>query len=137
MCPSLFPLPRSSSSSSLCADFAPRRVVSPIGERTFVIRGVPLNFSVHVTILTSLTNGNNPVIVDLRRGTNTGFDFARFVAWAIHAGYLIAGDVLVVDGARVHFTRATRATLHAFMLHHGVRLPPLLETENPFISCPQ
>jgi hypothetical protein len=71
--------------------------------------------------MTTLTNGEVPFVLDVRTGTNTGIDFVRVVVRAIAMGYLVPGDFLVVDGARVHFTRNTRDALLQFMVDHGVR----------------
>lgn len=56
----------------------------------------------------------------MREGTNTGTDFGRVVRWAVEQGYLAAGDYLICDGARVHFSRDIRDDLLDFLEAHGV-----------------
>lgn len=98
-----------------------RRVLSPRGERTHAVNGVSLSFSVHVTLLVTLTNNDVPVVLELRTGTNTGLDFARFVIWVVQRGYLVEGDFLVVDGAKVHFSDNVAARLTHFLhQHHAI-----------------
>ncbi len=92
-----------------------------------ILNGAPLGLRIHITLITSLTHHGAPFHLDLRVGTNTGEDFANVVRWIVTRGYLTAGDFLVVDGARVHFSNDTREALLAFLNAHQA-LPLLLSS---------
>ena len=97
----------------------PKKVWGPKGERSVLLHGAPLGIRIHVTLITSLTNNNFPFHLQLREGTNTALDFAMVVYWAVSRGHLVPGDILVVDGAKVHFSAGTRDILLAYLqLHH-------------------
>jgi hypothetical protein len=107
----------------LYLDFASNRGWGPRGERIRIIQKAPLGTRIHVTLITSLTARGRPFHLDVREGTNTGTDFARVIRWAVAQGYLVAGDYLVCDGARVHFSSDIRDDLLDFLEEHGVLLP--------------
>jgi len=106
-----------------------RRVWSPIGKAITATRKAPLDMGYSLTIMTSLSV-ENPILVDLRYKSNTQYDFFAFVAHAIESKFLVPGDVLVVDNARIHFAEETAEAMD-FMLHvFGIRILHL-----PTYSC--
>ena len=80
--------------------------------------------------MTSLASVENPISVDLRFKSNTQFDFFAFVAHAIETKFLIAGDVLIVDNARIHFAEETAEPMDLLLRSHGIRILHL-----PTYSC--
>jgi hypothetical protein len=79
-----------------------------------------------MTILVTTTNNGVPVVLDLRSGTNTSIDFARFVVWAVRRRYLSRGDFLIMDGAKVHFAENVGERLSQFLRERGVLSSPCI-----------
>jgi hypothetical protein len=77
-----------------------------------------------MTFMTTLTRPDFPFVFDCITGTNTGVDFAAFIRYLIAAGYLTAGDYLILDNAAVHLTNATAPLLLAELDQAGVRRTP-------------
>lgn len=96
------------------------RVLSPRGTRTYVLRNAPLDSWVHVSVLCSLTKPGLPLVLHLQREINTGLTFARLVMQLVLNGYLVAGDVFIVDRAAIHFSQPFDEPLTAFLDQHGV-----------------
>ena len=71
----------------------PGTSVSTGGGRTYTI-----------TLMTTLS-GDLPIVIDLREGSNTQWDFLNFLNFLIDKKHLIEGDVLVVDNATLHFAK--------------------------------
>lgn len=82
-----------------------------------------------LTIMTSLALAN-PILMDLRYKSNTQFDFFAFVLYAIETKFLVAGDVLIVDNARIHFAEETAEPMDLILRAFGVQILHL-----PTYSC--
>lgn len=72
------------------------------GEPVIVVRGTSLKGSRTMTILTDLSNPVNPLFVEVKNGKNNQWDFFKFVLDAVASGYLVPGDVLILDNAKIH-----------------------------------
>jgi len=74
-------------------DLGCRKVVSPVGRRPFVLAGLDLNTSIHVTMMTNLNQARSPspILLDFRDGTNSGSDFAVFLMRLVVEGALAEG----------------------------------------------
>jgi transposase len=72
--------------------------------------------------MATLQNANGFVISTPRTGSNNSFDFLLFLTVLVSAGQLVAGDVLVLDNAPVHYSAAIAAPLNLLLLSAGVRL---------------
>lgn len=58
----------------------------------------------------------SPVFLDFRNdGTNTAVDFLSFVVGAVHQGFLVSGDILICDNAKVHTSPLMTMRLKAFL----------------------
>lgn len=82
-----------------------------------------------LTIMTSLSV-ENPILLDLRYKSNTQFDFFLFVHHAIDSKFLLPGDVLVVDNARIHFAEETADVMDFMLRIHNIKILHL-----PTYSC--
>jgi hypothetical protein len=69
--------------------------------------------------MVGLQGPNSPhssVFLDLRDdGMNTAADFFDFVVGAVQAGFLVPGDVLVADNAKVHTAPMMTIMLRSFL----------------------
>jgi len=65
----------------------------------------------------------NPLFLSTpRKSTNTAADFLDFVYSAVGSGALLAGDILVLDNASVHWAADTVEELEALVDQADVRL---------------
>lgn len=71
------------------------------GKRTYTREKTLNEPSASLTLLTALDQ-DVPFYIDYRISSNTQWDFAEFLLQACKAGYLSAGDFLVLDNAAVH-----------------------------------
>eukprot|EP00005_Dracoamoeba_jomungandri_P001478 CAMPEP_0174257486 /NCGR_PEP_ID=MMETSP0439-20130205/6612_1 /TAXON_ID=0 /ORGANISM="Stereomyxa ramosa, Strain Chinc5" /LENGTH=188 /DNA_ID=CAMNT_0015340581 /DNA_START=511 /DNA_END=1074 /DNA_ORIENTATION=- len=97
-----------------------RKARGPEGETTVLINDVLLSKSFSITLLTTPTH-TRPFILDIREGSNTQWDFLAFVKYAVAAGYLVAGDILIMDNARVHTVTTMLDTLEVLLHSHDIK----------------
>lgn len=100
-----------------------RRVLARRGEKRVAVDHLNLDEQLHLTILTRLDRADDlsPLSFDYVHGSNTGVDFATFIQFLMREAHLVAGDYLVLDNARVHFTKALQRTLFTQLETRGVR----------------
>ena len=60
-----------------------------------------LHESYNATAMCSLNAAQAPILLDIRRDSNTQFDFASFILGSVSNGYLRAGEILLLDNASV------------------------------------
>ena len=74
---------------------------------------------IKVSIMTSLSQPVNlsPLYVHMRQGgqSNKQLDFLSFVVDCVQSGWLVNGDVLVLDNARIHKAYPIVTPLHMLM----------------------
>lgn len=74
-----------------------------------------------VTLLCSVDPAA-PNAIEIREGTNDQWNFCGFVLSAIRQGYLVAGDVLVLDNAPIHHGKDSKEALQRILDFGGVKL---------------
>ncbi len=82
-------------------DLGRKKVLGIVNTRSYTKERTIHEASASLTVLCTLTE-EVPVIYDYRLESNTQWDFADFVYYCCKEGYLIEGDVLIVDNASVH-----------------------------------
>jgi hypothetical protein len=83
--------------------------------------------------MTSLTAPSGFVCSTPRSASNTSYDFLFFLVELALAGFLVAGDVLVLDNASVHNAQLIGPPMDAFLQVTGVRLL-FLPTHSPELN---
>jgi transposase len=78
--------------------------------------------SYSITVLTSLTHPNGFIVSNPRRSSNTAIDFFLYMVDLVQEGHLVAGDVLVLDNAAIHFADDIQAPLRNLLTAVGARL---------------
>jgi len=82
-----------------------------------------LDRTLTMTIMTTLNPlAERPIVCDLHEGTNTALTFFQFVVYLLAAGHLVAGDILVLDNARIHNAQAMLPELVQLMQQNGVQM---------------
>lgn len=85
-----------------------------------------------ITLMTSLTAPNG-FVLSARKGSNNAFDFLHVICDLIADGHLVAGDVLVLDNASIHYAAEIQLPLDLLLAAAGVRLL-FLPTYSPELS---
>lgn len=98
-----------------------RTGVGPRGKKIYVRRWTDIKETFTMTLMT-IPNRSIPVAAEIRRGSNTQFDYALFLADCMSTGALTRGDVLVIDNASVHVGRATFELICTTLQRIGVKL---------------
>jgi len=110
-----------------------KRGVGPANQPVRVVNGDSLTEHYAVSMMVGFHDASSqhvPVLLDMRaEGMNTSLDFAAFVGAAVTVGFLVSGDVLVCDNAKVHkqpfitleLERISRATQHRHRLSADVQ----------------
>jgi hypothetical protein len=79
-----------------------------------------------VTLMIGLHDANvqqNPVFLEYRiDGMNTSLDFCKFVVKAVTEGFLVPGDVLVCDNAKVHKSPFMTVELNAWLAQRTITI---------------
>jgi len=83
-------------------DLATSSVIGEVGEPTFVVNNVDLDYRVSLTVMTTLSNSTRTVVAQIREDSNTAIDFLRFLIYLLSTKHLTKGDYLVLDNAKVH-----------------------------------
>jgi transposase len=89
--------------------------LGPINKPVYAFGSGKIDYSLSLTILTSLVNPEQPVLVDIRENTNTQWDFLSFIMNAVRLGHLVSGDYLVLDNASIHSGSESWPLLTAFL----------------------
>lgn len=79
----------------------------------------------------------DPTYVQARIETNNANDFLDFVVSAIRDRFLVHGDILVLDNARIHSAEETAPVLDWILTLHGIsiRFLPAYSPEVSLTSC--
>jgi transposase len=72
--------------------------------------------------MTSLGHPEQPILIDVREGTNDQWDFFAFVVEAVRVGHLKQGDYLVVDNASIHGAEDSWPILRDFLDAAGIEI---------------
>jgi len=72
--------------------------------------------------MTTLNNPNGFILSIPRIQSNTAFDFLLFLCDLVRLGELVAGDVLVLDNAPVHYSADIAPAVDLLVAAAGVRL---------------
>jgi hypothetical protein len=110
------------------------RALSAVGEPAIAIydNALDLGESYSVTLMVSI-DATNPVVMDIRKNSNTQWNFVGFVFSCIQKGYLKRGDTLVCDNASVHRGQDSEEALNAMLQLAGVRIK-FLPTYSPELN---
>lgn len=93
------------------------------GRRLVVARdSFPVGETYSITILTTLHTPTGFFISQPRTQSNNAYDFLLFICELLRMGYLVAGDVLVLDNAPIHYSNAIAPAIDALMTAFGCRL---------------
>lgn len=99
------------------------RGISEIGRAVRVARGsLHAGDSYSITVLTSLRHPNGFIVSNPRRASNNAVDFLLYLVDLVAEGHLVAGDVLVLDNAAIHFADEIQAPVRYLMTSIGARL---------------
>ncbi len=110
------------------------RICGPRGANLRVFDEFPNDERLNVLLLTSIEHANAPLFYAVNNGTNDSWSFLQFVIDAVYAGYVVNGDILVMDNASVHRGVAMCAYLDQLVAHvgaHIVYLPTYSPELNP------
>lgn len=125
-------------------DLLKKRRYAPSGARVYVIDDFPNETRYSVTTFLNLRRSEAPILYEVRDGSNTAEDFLSFMEYAAAQGYILPGQRVMMDNARVHTARAIHVALHDIMQRHGaflVNLPTYSPEFNPcelvfsFVKC--
>ena len=76
-----------------------------------------------VTLMVGLYGQLNPVFLEYRMdGMNTSLDFCKFVIKAVNEDFLVPGDVLVCDNAKVHKSPFMTLELNAWLAARSITI---------------
>lgn len=78
------------------------RICGPRGANLRVFDEFPNDERLNVLLLTSVEHANAPLFYTVNNGTNNSWSFLQFVIDAVYAGYIVNGDILVMDNASIH-----------------------------------
>jgi hypothetical protein len=78
-----------------------------------------------MTLITSIQDDQEPTYVELRKSSNTQWDFLQFVETAIIAGFLRPGDILVHDNASIHGANETFDLYISLCARHQITIATL------------
>lgn len=70
----------------------------------------------------SLTSDPPCWIAPPREETNDSYDFMLVMTWLLQSGALVAGDILILDNAKVHLAESIRDDVEAMLLVTGVAM---------------
>jgi len=77
--------------------------LGPKGHKVRLLRGGRLSTAYTLTILTDLSStAPRPISGKLQFGSNTQWDFLKFVMFCLDEGHLCSGDYFIIDNATVH-----------------------------------
>jgi len=100
-------------------DLLRQKAISRIGVTPVVINPFSLDERCSLTLMTSLDSSLPfPFILDKPRESNDQWDFADFVTYLCDYGFLVAGDFLIVDNAKVHRAH----NFDSILRNHGVSI---------------
>jgi transposase len=92
---------------------------APAGTTPIVVNNDSLVDHYAVTLMVGFhapPSQREPVFLDFRNdGMNTSCDFLSFVVGAVRMGFLVSGDVLICDNAKVHTAPLMTMHLKAFL----------------------
>jgi hypothetical protein len=83
---------------------------SPVGQKILAVREFNIKESFSMTFLT-YPGEDPPFAASIREGSNSQYDYGKFLADCIEGGWLKPGDVLVCDNAAVHIGNDTFDTI--------------------------
>lgn len=101
-------------------DNCKRKIFGAIGEPAIMVPNLSIKETYTMTLMTTLSDAQTPVVCDVRTETSSGHDFARFISFLITFGYLSNGDYLILDNAPVHFSHDTVVELKVLYLHYAL-----------------
>ena len=104
------------------------------GRRLRVARDhLPHGTSYSITLMTSLSHPHGIVCSTPRVATNTALTFLEFIAQLVANQHLVAGDILVLDNAKIHYAEDIQIPLDLLLQATGVRLI-FMPTYSPELS---
>jgi len=103
-------------------DLYRRRVLGPRNRRLRSNPKKDLSSSYSVTITTSLDPNTEPILMDVRKETNSQFEFVLHVLWLLDRGSLAHGDWFFCDNAKIHDASDTIELLSNTLQQAGVKL---------------
>lgn len=86
-----------------------------------MVNAMALTIRYSLTLMTTLSS-DTPVVYEIRKDTNTQWDFLAFLTSLIDDKFLIAGDVLVCDNAAVHVADQTTDLVFDLLESNGIVL---------------
>ena len=105
-----------------------------IEEHVTVFTDTSILCSYSLTILTTLLEEKDLVIADLRKESNTQWDFLLFLAYCVHNKFLSEGDYLILDNAAVHVGDESFQIINLLLKAAGVNLV-FLPTYSPELNA--
>jgi hypothetical protein len=103
-----------------------KRGVGPKGKPVYATNNDSLADHYAVTLMIGVHDANvqqNPVFLEYRvDGMNTSLDFCKFVVKAVVEGFLVPGDVLVCDNAKVHKSPFMTLELNAWLAQRSITI---------------
>ncbi len=81
-----------------------------------------LTESLTMTLMCRIGEENEPVYYELRRKSNTSWDFLFFLETSVRDGYLRRGDILIMDNWKGHCAEQTRPRVEQLLRESGVTI---------------
>jgi len=105
------------------AELRRNRGVGPKGQPVYAVNNDSISENYAVTLMVGLYGDMNPVYLEYRAdGMNTSVDFCKFVVKAVNEGFLVPGDVLVCDNAKVHKAAFVTLELNAWLAERSITI---------------
>ena len=109
--------------TSRSAELRRNRGVGPKGQPVFAVNNDSISENYAVTLMVGLYAQLNPLFLEYRvDGMNTSLDFCKFVVKAVNEGFLVQGDVLVCDNAKVHKSPFMTLELNAWLAARSITI---------------
>lgn len=102
------------------------------GKKSYQTNSTPLKEKCSLSLIVALSE-TEPFYYTLREDSNDEFDFLQFILDALEDGFLVEGDILLIDNASIHTAEITIALIHDLCLSKGVRIVRL-PTYSPELS---
>lgn len=115
-----------------------RRALGLVGEPILLLQSDYFAETYSASCLIGLEPQDNPVFVTARKNSNNQVDFVHFIIQAIEAGFLVRGDYIICDNARIHVGLETFDMLSTILTSAGIQLKylPCYSPElNPIKLC--
>ena len=112
------------------------KMIGPLGKRPIRLNFAPIDYRLSCTVLATPQNINGPpLFLSMREGSNTQFDFCKFIYSALEQHAIVPDDILVMDNAAVHSGSSSFEILRQTCEYMGVSIYFLPAYSPEFNPC--